>query len=116
MPLSALRALSPFWLRLFAVFMLLFAAPGTATVVQEVLVIAGGVDCCGDRDETGAHDGDECPGSCMHCRCAHPSAVVATWVPLVSASLRSDEMAFPGPVEQLSSVGYREPPFRPPAG
>lgn len=108
--------LSLIWVRVLAVFFLLFAAPGTATAVQEVLAVVCGTDCCGDfEDESGAHDGDECPGSCMHCRCSHSSAVFASWVPMVGASMAADEVAFPGLADQLLSSGYRAPPFRPPA-
>lgn len=103
-------------MRVFAAFVLLLAAPGTATVVQEVVVTTCGAGCCGDfEDECGAHDGDECPSSCMHCRCSHSSAVVASWAPMISAGMTADEVAFPGLAEQLLSAGYRAPPFRQPS-
>lgn len=67
---------SLFWLRWLAAFLLLFAAPATASVVQERVGVERGEECYSDSEgESSAHDSDECLGWCMHCRGSLASAV-----------------------------------------
>ena len=94
------------------VALLLFASPGTADVVEQVIELATGVDCCEDGcDDEGSGD---CENSCAHCRCcAHVNAIpVAAFV--VPDGLRSQVLARSWLTNEAYSAGYRAPPFRPP--
>lgn len=95
-----------------AVLALVCAAPGAAQIVQEVVSIVAGTDCCDDACD----DGDEqsCPGTCGHCACcAHPNVLPPpTQLQLAGRLVR--ELKFSSHGDRPDASGYRTPPFRPP--
>src|SRR5690349_12852891 len=96
-------------LRLVALLVLLFATAPT----QELLLLAGGAECC--EDDACGGSGDCAPASCQVCSCCHFSAVPTAAPPLARLAVDS----IPAPeleAHQLVSRDYRAPPFRPPAG
>jgi len=100
--------------RLLTIFVLVFAAPGAADVVEEAVAYATGSECCdeGSCDDDG---GEGCPTTCLHCAgCAHPSTVVARAY-VLPACEASAATACAGDGSLPDASGYRTPPFRPPA-
>jgi hypothetical protein len=97
-----------------AVFVLLFAAPGAADLVQQGIKQVSGVECCADGCDDCGEGG--CPKSCNHCACCgHPSAVPAT-VHSVVVVATFEELTYRRAPERMVAQGYRAPPFRPPLG
>lgn len=112
---SAVRWMHRFWGRMLTIFVLMFATPGAAQIVQEVVSLAVGADCCDDQCDDGDEGGEQgCPGTCAHCACcAHPNVLPAP-AQLQLAGQSDAELAFGWRGDRPYASGYRAPPFRPP--
>jgi hypothetical protein len=102
-----------FWARSLTAFVVLFAAPGPVDVVQEVVSLATGVECCDELSDEVA--GQCCPKTCTQCTCcAHPNAVPAAPL-LVPGDPVPNGLKLGWSSDEAYMSGYRAPPFRPPA-
>jgi hypothetical protein len=101
------------WRVIFALFTMLFVAPGTSELTAEVMAAVTGAECCDEACESG---GDCCPPSCAHCRCcAHPLAVVPGFVVVaLETAAAGHRTSFPRGAAQAYVGDYRSFPFRPP--
>jgi hypothetical protein len=103
----------PFWARSLTAFIVLFATPGAVDVVQDVVSLATGIECCDALCNEGG--GQCCPKTCTQCACcAHPNAVSAA-SPLVPGDVAPNGLKLSSYSDGAYASGYRAPPFRPPA-
>lgn len=101
-----------FWARGLAVCVLMFATPGVGEVVQEVVSVAVGAECCDGPCDEGA--GQSCPNTCAHCVCCvHPRVIPAAPL-LMPGGPGPHELTFAWYSDDAYASGYRAPPFRPP--
>lgn len=96
--------------RALAVLLMLLATPGAAQLVEEVMLVAIGAECC----DGGCDEEQGCPGPCAHCVCCpHPNLLSAPAPPEPSSRLFAD-LSFGRSVERPHTTVIRPPPFRPP--
>lgn len=95
---------------------MLFSAPGVQDVLVEVAELATGVACCEDDEGCEERPDHECPQSCVHGCCAHPTALPPAPAELAATYFTESVATFDGKADDLDLVEHRAPPFRPPAG
>lgn len=99
---------------LFVGLVLLFATPGSATLVEALLFAATGETCCGDEacEETGTS------GHCPRCH-AHGALFTGVDPAFVHARPTEDAVrrapVFGRRTEALTSLEHKDAPYRPPA-
>lgn len=101
------------WLRLSAAVLLCFATPATMQVLDDVVAVVTGVDCCA----TGCGDEGALPfqDNCAHCSCCvHPNVLAPTRSALPQRS-PTQVGALPS-ARVVVAAGHTTLPFRPPVG
>jgi hypothetical protein len=99
--------------RVLGVVLLVLAAPGTSSVIDEIVSYASDIECC---EDDGCDDGTEpcCPCTGLHCPCCAHVNVAASLAQLLSAAMPAVQLAFGEWEVGRLAPGYRAPPFRPP--
>ncbi len=93
---------------------MLFAVPGVEEVVVDVAELITDTECC-DDDGCGEGQGHQCPQSCAHGCCVHPTALPPVPQEVAATHFVKPEASFELVAFEVDLAEHRAPPFRPPA-